>query len=123
MTAHRLVLVVLALLPLFPGLARADRAFYRGGTWIETSLAVQRLSLFGVLRAWEELAKADAEDLSFRRREAVRLRDCLVKARRSSDELLDRARSLSRAFPERPYYSLSDFLAEAFKDLCLGPDS
>ncbi|MBI2466464.1 MAG: hypothetical protein HYV62_01380 [Candidatus Rokubacteria bacterium] len=120
-------LALLAVLGL-AGEARADRIFYRARTWLETSPAVQRLSLDGVLRGWErvateveEAAMAD-QPLSRRQREALRLTDCLAeRARRGAAELLERATAFAAAEPDRIFYSLSDFLAAALKALCPAP--
>lgn len=109
----------------FAGAARADRIFYRAGTWLETSPAVQRLSIEGVLRGWErvaaevEEAAMAGEPLTRRQHEALRLADCLGdRARRGSAELLEHATAFAAAEPGRVFYSLSDFLAESFKTLC-----
>ncbi|MBI4608926.1 MAG: hypothetical protein HY726_07960 [Candidatus Rokubacteria bacterium] len=120
LTGATRLLLPLCLLAASVQLAPAERIFYRGGLWLETSASVQRLSLHGVLEAWERIARsAEAGELSLRQREAVRLHECLT--RRSHGELLERVAELSRAQPDRVYYSLSDFIAEGLKDLCPGP--
>ena len=117
MKGVRLLLVVL--LFTWAGRAEAGRIFYRGGTWLETSTGVQRLSLLGVLRAWERTAEvAEGEAPSLRQREAVRLYDCLIRTSRSTDELLERITAFSFTDPDRVFYSLSDFVAEGLKGLC-----
>lgn len=99
--------------------AMADRIFYRSETWRETSSSVQRLSLLGVLRAWERMAEtADTGALSLRQREALHLHDCLTRGSHSTDELLERVTAFASAHPDRLYYSLSDFIAEGLKGLC-----
>jgi hypothetical protein len=116
---RRAVLLCLIVASLWPGAASADRVFYRSGVWLETSAGVRRLSLLGVLRAWEQLAETAAPgSLSLRQREAMRLHDCLIRTARSHDEMLERVTSLSRAYPDRIHYSLSDFIADGVKDLC-----
>lgn len=105
--------------------ARADRIFYRAGTWLETSPAVQRLSFEGVLRGWERVASEveeaamSGQPLSRREREVLRLTDCLTgPARRPTGDLLGRVTAFAAADPDRVFYSLSDFLAASLKDLC-----
>ncbi len=115
-------LPVLFLLPAWFDAAEADRIFCRGGSWLETSSSVQRLSLLGVLRGWEQVAQVAAGDaLSLRQREALRLQDCLARNSYSTDELLSRITAFSFAHPDRVYYSLSDFIAEGLKPLCERP--
>jgi hypothetical protein len=112
-------LLALVCAPAWAGSAEADRIFYRGGTWLETSAAVQRLSLLGVLRGWEQVAETGGTAaLSRRQREALRLHDCLTGSSRSTDELLDRITAFSFAHADRLYYSLSDFITEGLRDLC-----
>lgn len=119
----RLVLLLpLALALAWPRAAVAERIFYRGGVWLETSAQVQRLSLHGVLRAWERLAEAaPAGQLSLREREALRLQHCLTGGSHSFTGLLERVTAFSFAFPDRLYYSLSDFITEGLRGLCPGP--
>jgi len=108
-TATRLLL---PLCLLAPSPAAADRIFYRGEVWLETSAGVQRLSLLSVLRGWERVAEsAGAGTLSLRQREAVRLHRCL--SARPVEELLERVTSFGLAGPERVHYSLSDFIRGA----------
>lgn len=104
--------------------ARADRIFYRAGTWLETSPAVQRLSLAAVVRGWERLA-AQAEEGAFeraptpRQREAARLTACLVGPPAYPLDAVQRGVSaFAMADPARLFYSLSDFVAAALRDLC-----
>jgi len=114
-----LPLIVLLLAWTCPRPASADRIFYAGGLWLETSPSVQRLSLQGVLRGWEALAEAGAANrLSPRQLPFVRLHHCLVGGGQSTDALLEKVTVFSFSHPDRVYYSLTDFLAEALRDLC-----
>jgi hypothetical protein len=99
--------------------ARGDRIFYRSALWLETSPGVQRLSLLGVLQAWETLAGRDpGEPLPFRQREFVRLHECLQARGHTTDDLLARLTRFSQAHPERTFYSFTDFATEALRPLC-----
>lgn len=116
------LLAFLILASAWPGAAGAQRIFYRSGTWLEASPSVQRLSLLGVLQAWERLAESVEEGRSsLRQREALRLHDCLTGGSRSTAELLEQVTAFSLAHPDRVYYSLTDFIAEGLKNLCSGP--
>ncbi|MBI4587853.1 MAG: hypothetical protein HY725_03360 [Candidatus Rokubacteria bacterium] len=111
---------------ILPAGAAADRIFYRGEIWLETSPSVQHLSLVGVLRAWEEVAAEvrkparAGETPSGRQREVLRLHECLTAgSRRSTEELLQVVVTTFGALePERVFYSLSEFIAEALRELC-----
>lgn len=115
----RTFVLALILLSAWPAPVMAERIFYRSEIWRETSSSVQRLSLLGVLRAWERMAEtADTGALSLRQREALRFHDCLTRGSHSTDELLERVTAFASAHPDRLYYSLSDFIAEGLKGLC-----
>jgi len=117
----RVLLLLLVLISPWPGAAGAERIFYRSGTWLETSPAVQRLSLLGVLQAWERMAESTVTDtLSLRQQEAMRFHDCLRASSRSTDELLEQVTAFSFTRPDQVYYSLTDFIAEGLKALCPG---
>lgn len=103
--------------------ASAERIFFRGETWLETSPSVQHLSLVGVLRAWERIARealsVAGPALSRREREAIRLYDCLLApSPRPVDELLRVVTAFGAKDPERVFYSLSDFIGEGLRQLC-----
>lgn len=122
-TPSRLGLVPLLMIPIlvstWPGPVSADRIFYQSGLWLETSAPVQRLSLLGVLRAWEVLAETGpAHRLSPRQHPFVRLHHCLKASAHTTDALLEQVTVFSFTRPDRIYYSLSDFMAETLKDLC-----
>ena len=127
MTAIRVACLGVTLIGLI-GASReacADRVFYRAGTWLETSLGVQRLSLTGVLRGWERVA-GEAEGaalagqpVSWRQREAVRLTGCLTGA--TVAEVQERVTTFASIHADRIFYSLSDFIAESLQDRCVPP--
>ncbi len=101
--------------------AQAERIFYWSGMWLETSAPVQHLSLLGVLRGWERLASAaEREPLPPRSQAFVRLHHCVGGRAYSTSALLERLTAFSLQHPDRAYYSLSDFVAEAFRELCPG---
>lgn len=114
--------VGLGLLLALPGPAAGDRIFYAGRTWLETSPAVQRLSLHGVFRAWGQLAEAAEErPLSVREEAFVRLHRCVTATGHTTGELIEWITAVGRRAPARTYYSLSDFVAESLRELCRGP--
>ncbi len=113
------LLLGLALCTLAAHEAHAERIFYRSGMWLETSAPVQHLSLLGVLQAWERLARAPGPDpLPVRYRAFVGLHHCLAARGESTPALLDRVTLFSLRRPDRTYYSLTDFIAEALRELC-----
>lgn len=113
-----LLALLLAALPR-PGAVSAERVFYRGETWLETSPPVQRLSLHGVLQGWSELAaRAEREPPAARGTVFLRLHRCLSEAGYPTDALLEPITALARRAPERVYYSLSHFIAEALQPVC-----
>lgn len=100
------------------GVARGDRMFYQGGLWLETSAEVQRLSWLRVFRSWRALAEeGEGGPLPHRQATFARLHRCLDGAH-TTEELLQQITRYSFAHPERIYYSLSDFVGEAVRDLC-----
>lgn len=102
-----------------PGPAWPERIFYQSATWLETSPAVQRLSLRGVLRGWEEVAmQSEGEPASPRLREFVRLHACLAARADTLEELLERLARFGARRPGRTYYSLADFVGEGLRELC-----
>lgn len=113
--------MALALLGAGPGVARAQRIFYPARLWLETSPGVQRMSLQGVLRAWEALAAREAPEPAYRQREFARLHECLEAGGHTVDGLLAHLAGFGAAQAGRQFYSLSDFVAEAVRGLCPAP--
>lgn len=118
MKAKGLLILSIVLL-VTAGQARAERIFYRSSLWLESSSSVQHLSLVGVLRAWERLARAaETERLPYRQQEFARLHRCLVGSAFRTQDLLDRLTVFSFSHLDRSYYSLTDFVAEGLRELC-----
>ncbi len=100
--------------------AAAQRIFYPSRLWLDTSAAVQRLSLLGVLEAWRAQAEREgALPLSHRQREVVRLHECLLAEGHRVDDLVAQLTRFGRE-AERTFYSLGDFVSEGLRPLCAG---
>lgn len=103
-----------------PAPGDAERIFYLARTWLETSSEVRRLSVLGVLRGWEELARSAVRaPLSPRMEQFATLHECLSQPEWPVEYLLTHLERFARRHPQRVFYSLSDFVAEALRELCL----